>query len=290
MQVRKIVAIGALLCLGLAGGGKLTWADDQSPAPPPPPAAADSGAQGAKDALAKLADIYAKANDLTYKSNLVVYGPPNPDGKPAQSETLFVSGAVEKPSSFSVKAYRANGTGKQKPAEFFYGNGTNTYVFDTQTGLYDQVPTSTDGLDIPDLHTTGIAEVADYATQYAGKMFFDEQPYDLSEAATVATDVQFSSRDQTIVNQPVLAITETYTDEHGVTTTLYVSLDKVTDLPRRVRQDRTANGQTNTVFQEDFTNIHVGSTPDDLGTFMWTPPNGTVVTWTPPASSASGGS
>lgn len=262
------------------------WADDTATAPAPGPTA--SGAQAGKDALAKLANAYQKANDLTYSSTLVVYAPPDPDAKTPQSETLAVTGAAEKPNKFSIRAYPASESGpKKKLAEFIYADGTNAYEFDSGSGFYEQVGAPSDGLDIPQIHTTGLLEAADFATEFAGRAFFEDQPYDLADAATVASDVQYASQDKMIANEPVLAITETLTDEHGVTTTLYVTLDKATGLPRRVSEDITKNAQTNTVFKEDFDSIKISSTASDLGTYDWQPPAGTVMQWTPPAPSSS---
>lgn len=283
MKYKRLCSTAALACL-VAVAAVCARADDSTPAP-----ATGAGAQAAKDALARLADAYQKANDLTYSSTLVVYAPPDPDVKTTPSETLMVTGAAEKPDKFSIKAYPAGDAVSKKLAEFIYSDGTNAYEYDPVTGFYDQVAAPTDGLDIAQIHTSGMMEAADFATEFAGRAFFEDEPYDLGDAATVASDVQYASQETAIANEPVLAITETYTNEHGVTTTLNVTLDKATGLPRRVSEEITKDAQTNTVFKEDFDTIKLSSTAADLGTYAWQPPAGTVMNWSPPSSTDSQG-
>jgi len=273
-RARILVFVLAVLASFTLAPCHRVLADDASP-----PSVQSSDTKAAKDLLAKLADIYQKASDLDYKSTLVVNGPLNDSGKPSQSVTLLVTGAAEKPNKFSVKAFD-----KKKLTEFFFSDGTTTYQFDPVTAYYEKMPQPQNGLDLPAVHTTGLMNAADYATSFAAKMFFEDNPYDLSYAATDAdTDVQFSLKDMKIGGQAVTQITEVLKDDKGSTTTLVVALDKVTTLPRRVSEDVTTGGQTRTVFTEDYDSIHIGSEPSDAGTYIWNPPAGMVMNWTPPA-------
>ncbi|HEX5323341.1 MAG TPA: hypothetical protein VFW40_06105 [Capsulimonadaceae bacterium] len=279
----SLAILGALLTF-VAPSLSIAPAHAQAPEATPAPMTANTKA--AKDVLAKLADTYQKATDMDYKSTIVVNGPPTDDGKPGKTETLIVTGAAEKPNKFSVKAFGE----KKKLAEFFYSDGNNAYQFDPLAGYYEQLPAPGNGLDIPQIHKTGLLSAADYATEFAAKMFFEDNPYDLSYAATDAdTDAQFSMADVKIGSQTFTQITQSITDEKGTLITLRVSLDKTTNLPRRVSEDLTAGGLTRTVFTEDFDSIHVGTAAADLGTYNWQPPAGQVMTWTPPADTQAGG-
>ena len=255
---------------------------DQAASPAPPDATASSpqgDAKAAKDALDKLATLYSGAQDLTYTSTIVVYGPVPEDPKAEQQTvTLLVKGAAEKPNKFSIK-----GNSKNKLTEFIYSDWNSAYKFDPVVGYYVKLNPPDNGADLPPLHKPGIQAAMEYATSFAARMFFADQPYDISEATTFANgDVQYSSQDQKIGTEQVTTITEVMKEDNGSIDTYKVSLDHVTGLPRRVSEEIATNGKTTSIFTEDYNSIHVGSAPDDIGTYAWLPPALMVIGYTPP--------
>lgn len=252
------------------------YADQPAPDNSMPSSPADT--KTAKDALSKLASLYQSANDLGYTSTITVYGPPPEDPTAQQkSVTILVTGSAEKPNKFSVK-----GTTNKKLNAFVFSDGSTAYKFDPVIGYYVKLNAPSDGADLPPLHKPGLQAAMEYATSFAARMFFDDQPYDISEATTVANaDVEYSAKDQKIGTQQVTTITETMKGDNGTIDSYAVSLDKLTGLPRRVSETITTGGKATPIFTEDYDSIHVGSTPDDLGAFNWQPPAMMVMGYTP---------
>jgi hypothetical protein len=253
------------------------YSDQPAPDNSLPSSPADT--KTAKDALDKLATLYQNANDLGYTSTIIVYGPvPENPSAQQQSVTLLVNGSVEKPNKFSVK-----GNSNKKLTEFLFCDGTSAYKYDPLVGYYVKFNPPDSGADLPMLHKPGIQAAMEYATSFAARMFFADQPYDVSEATTVANnDVQYNTQDQKIGTQQVTMITEVMKEDNGSIDTYKVAIDKATGLPRQVSESITTNGNTAPVFKEDYDSIRVGSAPTDLGVFTWQPPAMMVMGYTPP--------